>query len=323
MSFSDAELEAHCDEIIKDPAIRNRVVVLCEGDSTPFKPTANAARIKAFAETTQDSAFYYRAIPEWWRTTRRPEPSFYVCGNQENVIKAYCYLNAKHQTVQPSESYLSLNKLFALIDIDLNNKKIPKGDYPFKDLWSIYQDLYQHGKVNNGGQGHAIWVTGLLHKEAYFLIPEMQDMLSQHYGLDLPSLYQNMLQDMNNRQDIRDNFTKAKNRIHHHHLSNSPSIEDFQNNWLDSFTHPQATEADKDALAYILLTFAKSKPEWERIKSPNGSKMSPKAEINTNYRNQLCFRIAKEFYAKEAPDSEHHLPRFFNRLSQAFKSPPQ
>lgn len=311
MSFSRAELEAHCDEIIKDPAIRNRVIVLCEGDTTPFKPTANAARIKAFAQTTQDSAFYYQAIPDWWRTTRRPEPSFYVCGTQDNVLNAYSYLADKHQANQPNESYLNVNKLFAFIDIDLANKKIPKSDYPFKKLWDIYNDLYQQGKVNNS-QNHRIWVTGLLHKEAYFLIPELQNLLSQHHSINLPDIYQTMLNDMGKHQDVHENFTHAKTRINHHPLGNSLSIEAFQQNWQNH----QATETDKDALAYILLTLAKAKPVWNGIKSPNGTETSAKADINKNYRDELCLKIAKDFYAKQSRNSDHHLPQFFHRLAQ-------
>jgi len=86
MSFNREELEAHCDEIIKDPAIRNRVIVLCEGNTQPFKQSERAFSIKDVCERTQDSAFYYQAIPDWWRTTRQLEPSFYALWS----IKGMC-----------------------------------------------------------------------------------------------------------------------------------------------------------------------------------------------------------------------------------------
>ncbi|MDP3837683.1 MAG: hypothetical protein Q8Q54_02045, partial [Methylococcales bacterium] len=177
MSFTDAELYVHCDEIIKDPAIRNRIVILCEGDTKPFKSTERAKSIKEVAEETQDSAFYYRAVPEWWKTTRKLEPSFYVCGTQGNVIKAYFYLKQKQQL---QNSYLNANKLFALLDIDLQKTKLPN-DYSFKNLEDVYHDLYLNGKVNtNTANSHKLWVTGLLHKEAYFLIPEINDVFNHH-----------------------------------------------------------------------------------------------------------------------------------------------
>jgi hypothetical protein len=319
MCFTRAELEAHCDAIIKDPAIRNRVIVLCEGDTTPFKPTDDdhAASIKKQCEATQDSAFYYQAIPNWWRTTGgRLEPNFYICGNQRNVLDAYHYLIDKHQNNQPTYSFLKADRLFALIDIDLANKKIPKSDYPFKRLWDIYNDLYQQGKVNNSSQNHRIWVTGLLHKEAYFLIPELQNLLNQHHSINLPDIYQIMLRDMGRHQDLHENFTQAKNRINHHPLGNCPSIEAFQLNWQATFADPQTTASDKEALAHILLTLAKAKPLWSGIKSPKGVEESPQTATNKDYRNQLCLKIAKDFYAKQSRDSDHHLPQFFHRLAQ-------
>lgn len=319
MSFKREELEAHCDEIIKDPAIRNRIIVLCEGDTQPFKPAVHAARIKDFSLTTQDSAFYYRAIPEWWRTTRQLEPNFYACGNQKNVLDGYFYLKAKHQTAQPQESYLNSQRLFALVDIDLANRKIGN-DFPFADLASIYQDLYANGKVSENCHRHAIWVTGLLHKEAYFLAPELQNLLNAHQpapiwngnSVDLAILYQNMVANMAEHQDIRENFSSAKTRIQQHPLNNADSIEAFQIAWLDSFTNPQSTEQEKHVLAYILLTFAKSKFIWEQIK-PDHPTVNHK-----NYRDELCLKIGRQFYAEQPRESELHLPRFFSALATRF-----
>jgi len=99
--------------------------------------------------------------------------------NQRNVLDGYFYLKTKHQIAQPQESYLNSQRLFALVDIDLVNRKIGN-EYPFADLASIYQDLYLNGKVSENCDNHTIWVTGLLHKEAYFLVPELQTLLDAH-----------------------------------------------------------------------------------------------------------------------------------------------
>jgi hypothetical protein len=317
MSFTDAELYAHCDEIITDPAIRNRIIVLCEGDTKPFKPTPKALSIGQFSQRTQDSAFYYRAIPEWWKTTRKLEPSFYVCGTQGNVIKAYCYLKQKHQQ-QPKESYLNFNKLFALLDIDVQKTRLPCDYHSFKNLEDIYHDLYLNGKVNpNTATNHKLWVTGLLHKEAYFLIPETKELFNSHQpepffntqSLKLEDIYQAILNTMPNHTDIEKNFNKAMNRIAYCGLFNQyKTIDEFQKAWQNYFDNSK-TEEEKVNLIYMLLTVAKSKSVWEEIK-PNADNIDIK-----NYRDELCFKIAREFYAKQSSESLHHLPSFFNALS--------
>jgi len=318
MSFTDAELYAHCDEIITDPAIRNRIVVLCEGNTKPFKSTERAKSIKEVAEETQDSSFYYRAVPEWWKTTRKREPSFYVCGSQSNVIKAYFYLKQKHQQ-QPQNSYLNFNKLFALLDIDLQKTKIPN-DYPFKTLEAIYHKLYLNGKVNpDTANNHKIWVTGLLHKEAYFLIPEIKELFNNYQPeplfynqlFKLEDAYQVILKTMSSHADIENNFDKAMKRIAYCGLfKHCKSIEEFQKTWQNSFDNSK-TEEERINLIYILLTVIKSKSVWEEIE-PNGGDKDIK-----NYRDELCFEIARYFYAKQprTRESPHHLSSFFNALS--------
>jgi hypothetical protein len=315
MSFSDTELFAHCDAIIQDPAIRNRLVILCEGDSKPFKDPKNAPRISEFSRNTQDSAFYYRAIPTWWRTTNKPEPNFYVCGTQSNVLKAYHYLKEKHKDSQPKDSYLKVNKLFALVDIDVQKTKLK--DYCCNNLEELYHELYQTGNINQAQSAkHTIWVTGLLHKEAYFLIPEISQLLTTHQPPaifnnqvlnDLAVIYQQMAQDIIKHSDIEQRFTVIKQRIAHHHLSNSESIAEFVQNWHTDFNNSQAIE--QQALIYILLTIAKSKSVWELIKSANTAD-------SKNYRDELCLKIAREFYAKQSKESPHHFPKFFQQLSQ-------
>jgi hypothetical protein len=315
MSFTDVELYAHCDEIITDPAIRNRIIILCEGDTKPFKPTPKALTIGQFSQRTQDSAFYYRAVPEWWKTTRKLEPSFYVCGTQGNVIKAYFYLKQKHQQ-QPQNSYLNFNKLFALLDIDLQKTKLPN-DYSFKNLEDVYHDLYLNGNVNSDAESnHKLWVTGLLHKEAYFLIPEIKELFHKYQPepffynqpFKLEDIYLAILNTMSNHTDIKNNFNKAMKRIAYCELFKQyKTVEEFQRAWQNSFDNSKTEE--RINLIYILLTVAKSKSVWEEIK-PNADDTDIK-----NYRDELCFKIAHEFYAKQPRESPHHIPSFFNALS--------
>lgn len=318
MSFNEEELKNHCAEIIKDPAIRNRIVVLCEGDTTLFKQTIHAPRIKEFSQITQDSAFYHRAIPTWWRNIRKPEPSFFICGTQANVIKAYIILLETHQK-NPENSYLNPDKLFALLDMDLQKLKLPK-EYSFSNLEAIYENLYFNGQVNQElAKNHKIWVTGLIHKEAYFFISCLQDLFDKHQPnpvfkkqpLKLETIYQEILAAMSNDSDIQNNFTRAINRItHHEKFKSCKSIDEFQVIWKSAF-NSDITDFDKDKLIDALLTVAKSKLIWEKIVPNTAAK---NADIKT-YRDDLSLIIAREFYAKQPRDSEHHLPGFFNALS--------
>jgi hypothetical protein len=317
MSFNESELNNHCLEILKDPAIRNRIVVLCEGKTEPFKQTTHAPRIKEFSEITQDSAFYYRAIPTWWKETRKREPEFRVCGTQTNVIIAYFKLLENHHQ-NPKNSYLNPEKLFALVDIDFQKKKLPQ-NYTFSNLEAIYEDLYSDGKVNSATfVNHKIWVTGLAHKEAYFFVPEPElKLLFDNYPLPplfnnqplkLEDIYHAILETMLNHGDIKDNFTRTIKRIaHKEQFKKCKSIEEFQTAWKIAF----ANNETMILAIYALLTIAKSKPSWEQIK-PNAT--ANNIEIKT-YLDDLSLIIAREFYAKQPRDSQHHLTYFFNALS--------
>ncbi|MDP3840829.1 MAG: hypothetical protein Q8Q54_18085, partial [Methylococcales bacterium] len=83
---------------------------------------------------------------------------------------------------------------------------------------------------------------------------------------------------------------------------------EFKEAWQNSFDNSK-TEEERINLIYILLTVAKSKSVWEEIK-PNVVDKDIK-----NYRDELCFKIARDFYAKQPRESQHHIPSFFNALS--------
>jgi hypothetical protein len=313
MSFSNKDLEKYCDEIIlKRAALDRQIVVLCEGFNDNLKellkdpvPTIG----ENFADLYQDAAFYQRSIPKWCQDANIV---FYICGKQAQVIKAYFYLRKKYK--EKNDTRLDANKLFAWIDIDTQKHPLPEKEiYPFKNLESIYTDLYINGKVNDKtAQNHKIWVTGLLHKEAYFIIPELQDLFNRHHFINLNDLYKDIaksiLHDKNFYPLLTENFNSIKERIKHDSLLyTTQSVEDFQEKWLDEFSKINTTSIEKISFIKSLLIVAKSKTAWESIKSES-------AEHKT-YRNQLSHKIALEFYAKEERNSPHHLPHFFNALA--------
>ena len=88
------------------------------------------------------------------------------------------------------------------------------------------------------------------------------------------------------------------------------SVTDFQQTWLENFINPETNEEDKKALIYALLTIAKSKPIWEKIE------VTEKTINLKNYRDELCLKIAQEFYAIQPTTSKHHIPSFFYMLAK-------
>ncbi|MCK4493083.1 MAG: hypothetical protein KAU26_03450 [Methylococcales bacterium] len=333
MSFSNSELETYCDEIIlKRAAIDRSCIVLCEGFSDDLKTIIKSppATLKNnFSSQFQDASFYQRSLPKWWRKTGNPEPIFYVCGKQKTVIKAYFYLRNKYQ--EKNDKRLDSNKIYALIDIDTQKHTLPKTEkYPFCSLEAIYADLYNNGIVNlKTAKNHKIWVTGLLHKEAYYLVPELEGLFKSHQPKaifnnqdinNLNPLYQKIAQSISRDKNfytlIKENFPLIKERIKYNlPLYESESVDDFQKTWLENFSNPNVTTNEKINLINILLIMAKSKTTWENIKSSNENKSSE----HKKYRNQLSFKIALEFYAKQPQNSQHHLPSFFNALLTTYE----
>ncbi len=105
----------------------------------------------------------------------RKKPAFFNCGGWSDVVKTYFKLLELHEKEKLAENqdpeersnFDDPNKLFAIIDLDLQNKKID--GYNFTDSEEVFKDLYRgiHFNQENGSK-HFIFVTGLIHKEAYF-----------------------------------------------------------------------------------------------------------------------------------------------------------
>jgi hypothetical protein len=82
---------------------------------------------------------------------------------------------------EAGSSYLSPEFLFALVDIDLHTAKIESEEYGFADTEEIFHDLYLDLKIQlDKLPQHRIRVTGLMHKEAYFLNPALQSIFDKY-----------------------------------------------------------------------------------------------------------------------------------------------
>ncbi|MGA9383295.1 MAG: hypothetical protein WBV73_31410 [Phormidium sp.] len=208
MSFDPAQLKRHCEIIIQSRRIKNKIVVLCEGEGG-IKDNQYRLSPQTYARMEQmpDANFYKACVPRWWSQYK---PEFFNCGDRKDVIDTYITLLKIHQ--QDSEnSYLTPEKLFAIVDLDLQLHKID--NYIFPDTEAIFCDLYGQCKINEtNADNHRIWVTGLIHKEAYFLIPDLRevfDIISPVYNsnpLVLENIYLIMADAIVNDADLKNNL---------------------------------------------------------------------------------------------------------------------
>jgi len=81
-----------------------------------------------------------------------------------------------------NDSYLDINKLFVIIDLDIQKAKID--NYRFENTEEIFNDLYNELEINsNKIDSHTILTTGLIHKEAYFLLKCLEPIFDRDYHL--------------------------------------------------------------------------------------------------------------------------------------------
>jgi hypothetical protein len=155
--------------------LQNKMIVLCEGAVEP-EPSSDPNDTHSQSrqspgtyakERFEDSRFYKRCLP----VELRSKVQFVNCGDRSNVIDAF------HRIIEicrddPSNSYIDIERLFVIVDLDLEVKKI--SDYHFPSIEEIYNDIYCCDSGNLRLKNHRIYTTGLIHKEAYFILPELE-----------------------------------------------------------------------------------------------------------------------------------------------------
>lgn len=309
MSLSEDQLQQHCLTIIRSRRIKNKIVVLCEGGDQQLlkqRPSASAYRQ---LEKFPDANFYIASIPKWWQGGR---PELFVCGDKEDVINTYFLLRDMHEENR-DDSYLGKDKLFAIRDLDLQPARQLK-NYSVSDTEELFNMLYQKNKPHlENFKQHTIFITGLIYKEAYFLVPDLQS-LFDHYPagivvdgkpLSLESLYQTMAGALDTDENLSKNFQQACARISHLKNLNCSNLSALQQSWSQAFQ--SANEPEKSQLIYALLTIHQVKTYWKSFK--------PKDNVpQQRFEEQLTLAIGR-FYAQQPRESEHHLPSFFNMLS--------
>ncbi|MFN5952023.1 MAG: hypothetical protein ACK6A9_00345 [Dolichospermum sp.] len=304
----------HCKKILGDRRIRNKIVVLCEGQGSILddKTVANYGKM----EQWHDAYFYRKCVPNTWTTYI---PIFFNCKSRSYVIETYFKLLELHEE-DAQQSYLNPNKLFAIVDLDLQSQNID--NYHFSNTEEIFLNLYQQGQVNEeNAKNHRIWVTGLIHKESYFMIPELQEVFNSQINspmyngqsVILEDIYITMADAIINSNDLNNNLSTVFNRISNCSGLDCTDLEKLRDSWKEQFEN-SPDETHKNELIYALLMLKKVKDNktqehyWEDIKPP--SDWTNTEEV---FRDELLRQIAK-FYSEQSNYTKYHIPAFMQVL---------
>jgi hypothetical protein len=305
------DINTHCCNILKYREIRNKVLVLCEGSCSKDLTKRNLDIYKNSIEF-EDAKFYSKCIPDNWNY---PKPVFINCGDKFNTLKTYEKLIelTKSKNFNLEKSYKP-KETFALVDLDIQNTNIE--NYQFRNTEEIYLNLYKELKVNiKTYSTHFIWTTGLIHKEAYFLITYIENVIEKNKlnfnGRILTNndLYKIIIEDCLNDKDLKDNFNRIINRIEFNNKLSFLSISDFVNSFIKEFETKKHNY--KSELKKILFTISKIKPYWEKIKPLKHDTRSEK-----DFLEQTKLQIAKFYKNPELQSPENHIPFFFKFLME-------
>jgi hypothetical protein len=316
MSLSPEQLKKHCEAILQSPRIKNKIVVLCEGDIRKTQGRESPQAYKAM-EQMPDANFYKACVPTWWRQKR---PEFFNCGDRKDVLDTYSTLSILHEK-DTTNSYLDPDRLFAMIDLDLQLQTID--NYIFTDTEAIFRNLYEKSQVKeqNAAQ-HRIWITGLIHKEAYFLTPELQPIFDnccnkpiyQGNPAVLTNIYLDMADAICNDLDLQNNLQRAFDRISYCSGLDCTEVTAFQASWKERFQNA-VDETHRNQSIAVLLTIKKAKDYWHQIK-PSGDF----SREDWVFREQLSLEIGR-FYSEQSSDVKSHIPVFFKTLYKFVQTP--
>ncbi|WP_353930322.1 hypothetical protein WJM97_18835 [Okeanomitos corallinicola TIOX110] len=309
-------LVKHCNKILTDRRIFNKIVVLCEGQGSILdnKTVVNYGKM----ERMPDANFYRKCVPRSWS---QGIPVFFNCKGRTGVIDTYFKLLELNEE-DSKNSYLTPDKLFAIVDLDLQSQNIE--NYLFSNTEEIFSNLYQQGQVNEENvNNHRIWVTGLIHKEAYFIIPELQDTFHNHINIPmyngqpivLEDIYITMADAMINSEELKNLLPALSNRISYCTGLDCSDLEKLHDSWKAEFENAQ-DENRKNELIRALLMIKKVKNKttqedyWQQIKPPIDWTNSEES-----FRDELLLQIA-QFYSEQSNYAKYHIPYFIQFLRQ-------
>ncbi|MGK7933854.1 MAG: ornithine acetyltransferase [Microcystaceae cyanobacterium] len=210
--------EKFCKKVLNCRKIKDKLVILCEGNRDYLN--IHTPQQISQLEKGEDANFWRNTIPRWWRNQL---PVFIPCGGRSDVLRIRQRLIELHYE-DPENSYLSPDKLYALIDLDVQSANLDHCSTLYQTTEDLYHAIYQSDKIDtNSIQESHIIITGWIHKEAYFLEPDLEDYLQQpdsnfnlYYQdqpLEFDKLYQDMIDQIINDKDIENNLPTIIERV--------------------------------------------------------------------------------------------------------------
>lgn len=300
--------------ILRSRRIRDRLVILCEGDHVLDGDTDSAPSPLTYGrlEHTPDSNFYKACVPRDWHNSRLPQ--FFNCGGRADVIHTFEDLLGAHELTESGESYLNPDKLYALVDVDLQPGALP-GGYPWATTEDVHAALYRDGVVHEVPEDrHRIWVTALVHKEAFFVLPSAEtcwaEGLVPHFKgapLDLRQFHVEIARRMESDADLAQQIEKVRGRLGRFGVGprlNASCGRVLHESWTALANETSA--AEYEVLVRALLTLAKVKPVWEEIGPDLQARRALSPEL---FRDQLGLRVARKISG--LTPAEHPLAGFF------------
>lgn len=310
--------EALASAILTSRRIKNRLVILCEGERPPLpSDRAPSPQLYRRSERLPDANFYKSCVPPDWQGDRLPQ--FFNCGGRSQVLAVYRQLLERHQA-WPEDSYLTPDKLYVLVDLDIQPDQLPVG-YPWQTTEDAHEALYQDGRVTSPpGNDHRIWVTALVHKEAFFVLPQVaaawEGGVTPFFNgapLALTALHDAVAKQLTSDGDVARHLEIVRRRLQRFRAGASLDCTDGASlgaSWRAAAT--QCTGAQYDQLLSALLSVAKAKAVWSQVTpDPGWNGTTIPAE---DFRDQLALMVA-DTIARTAPD-QHPLSYFFSWLKQ-------
>ncbi|MDJ0579801.1 ornithine acetyltransferase [Crocosphaera sp.] len=309
-----------CSKILKYPRIIDSLVILCEG-IRGYLDIHSPEQIGEL-EYLPDANFWRQTIP--YNSWDKRRPIFIPCGSRSDILRIYPKLIDLHHN-NPSDSYLSPDKLFILIDLDIQCQDISNICPYYQTTEELYHAIYENNTIDtNIIDQSKIIITGWIHKEAYFLEPDLQYYLQnelystkityKNNPLSLDSIYQDMIQDINNNADINKNLDNVLQRIEKFLSISIPDKNSLINECEKLHQNSTITPQEKRKLIEVILKIVKAKPYWEdEIIIEDDYLPENKAEDN------VLLAIAR-FYAKscnfstQSNSTVYHIPQWVNFL---------
>jgi hypothetical protein len=93
MSFNEVELHRHCDHVLNQRRIKNKIVILCEG-GIPQDNGRPSPQDYGKMEQMPDANFYKKCVPKYWI---KDKPEFVNCGDKRDVL--YHVRSIDHDTI--------------------------------------------------------------------------------------------------------------------------------------------------------------------------------------------------------------------------------